>query len=105
MVKGANIMDDGGPVRRRIPDFASLEEEAAFLDTHDTTEFEEEWESVDLEVARPLMHRLSVRLEGAVFHQLMAIAKQRGLPPSALAAALIREGIARSESAELDGTS
>ena len=44
-------MGDGIPVRSRIPDFASLEEEAEFWDTHDSTEFEDEWEPVDLEVA------------------------------------------------------
>jgi hypothetical protein len=93
------------PVLSRIPDFASLEEEAQFWDTHDTTEFEDEWEPVDLEVTRPLVHRLSVRFEGPLFHRLVAIAKRRGLPPSALAAELIREGIERRESADVDGTS
>ena len=75
-------MNDGIPVRSRIPDFATLEEEAEFWDTHDTAEFEDEWEPVELDVARPLMHQLSVRLEGPVFHRLVAIAKRRGAPTS-----------------------
>ena len=31
---------------KRIPDFSSIEEEAAFWDTHDTTDFEEEFHPV-----------------------------------------------------------
>jgi hypothetical protein len=96
-------MRDGSPVRSRIPDFATLEEEAEFWDTHDSAEFEDEWEPVEFEVARPLMHQFSVRLEGPVFHRLVAIAKRRGVPTSTLAAELIREAIERSVAAEVDG--
>ena len=96
-------MDDGISVRAKLPDFATLEQEAQFWDTHDTTEFEDEWESNDLEVARPVMHRLSVRLEGPVFHGLVAVAKRRGMPTSTLAAALIREAIEQVGGAEADG--
>ena len=49
------------------------------------------------------MHRLSVRLEGPVFHRLVAIAKQRGVPTSALAATWIREAIEREASSPRDG--
>ena len=83
--------------------FASLEEEAAFWDSHSLGEFEDEWEPVEFEVARPLLHQFAVRLEGPDFHRLLEIAKQRGLPASALAAELIREGIERSGAAVADG--
>lgn len=88
-------MDDHILGRHRIPEFASIEEAAEFWDTHDTTEFEDEWETIDLDVARPLMHQLSVRLEGPVFHRLVTTAKRRGVPVSSLAATLIREAIER----------
>ena len=99
-------MGNGIPVQRRIPEFASLAEEAEYWDTHDTTEFEEDWEPVDLEVARPLVHGLSIRLEATVFHRLVAIAKRRGVPVSTLASALIGDAIERvdpTEWAETDG--
>jgi hypothetical protein len=97
-------MSDSTPVRSRIPDFATIEEEAAFWDTHDTTEFEDEWEPVELEVVRPLRHGLSIRLEGPAFHRLVALAKQRGVPVSTLAGILIGEAIERIEAAEPEVT-
>lgn len=41
-------------VRSRIPDCRSLEEEAEFWDTHDLTEFEDEFEPVEFAIAKPL---------------------------------------------------
>jgi hypothetical protein len=40
---------------KRIPKFASIEEEAVFWDTHDTTEFEDEFEEVEVVFADPLI--------------------------------------------------
>jgi hypothetical protein len=88
-------MGSNPPVRSRLPTFSSLEEEATFGDTHDTTEFDDEWEPVELEVTRPLMHRLSVRLPGPVFTELVAIAKKRGISTSALASEWLQEAIDR----------
>jgi hypothetical protein len=85
------------PVRNQIPEFLSLEEEARFWDAHETTEFEDEWEPAELEVVRPLTHRLSVRLEGSVFSQLVAMARQRGMPTSVLAAEMLRHAVARAQ--------
>lgn len=95
-------MHDGSPVQSHIPDFVTTEEEAQFWDIHDTTEFAEEWEPVGLEVGRPLMHRLTIRLEGPVFHRLVAIAKRRGVPTSALAATLIREAVEQADDLEAE---
>jgi len=33
--------------KSRIPEFATIQEAAEFWDTHDTTEFEDEWEEVE----------------------------------------------------------
>ncbi|MGH2561555.1 MAG: hypothetical protein ACRDJH_21015 [Thermomicrobiales bacterium] len=51
----------------RIPEFASLKEEAEFWDTPSTTEFEDEWEPVEVEVARPLKHALMVSMVRETF--------------------------------------
>lgn len=71
--------------RSRIPRFKSLEEEAEFWDTHDTTEFEDEFEEVKIEVARPLIHTLAVRLDANTIGRLGAVARKKGVGLSTLA--------------------
>jgi hypothetical protein len=85
--------------KSRIPHFASLEEEAEFWDTHDTTEFEDEFEPVEIEVARPLLHEFSVAFEGEVFDRIIAAAKRRGVDFEPLAERWIVEGLERDEAA------
>jgi len=71
--------------KSRIPRFKSLEEEAHFWATHDTTEFEEEFKEVQVKVARPLDHILAVRLEARTIDRLAAVARTKGIGPSTLA--------------------
>ena len=71
--------------RSRIPRFKSLEEEAQFWDTHSTTEFEDEFTEVKMEVARPLIHTLAVRLDARTIDRLAAVGRKKGLGPSTLA--------------------
>lgn len=71
--------------KSRIPRFKSREEEAEFWDTHDTTEYEDEFVEVKLEVARPLGHILAVRLDAKTIGQLGRIGRQKGLGASTLA--------------------
>lgn len=40
-----------------LPRFKSIEEEAEFWDTHDTEEFAEEFEAVEVTFSRPLKHK------------------------------------------------
>jgi len=49
--------------KRRIPEFKSIEEEAEFWDTHDTTEFEEEFKPVTVRFAKNLSEGLTIRLD------------------------------------------
>jgi len=83
--------------KKRSPDFASIEEEAEFWDTHDTTEYEHEFEPVELTFERPLTHSyvLSIRLDKETFDALKAIAKPKGLGASTLARMWILEELAR----------
>jgi len=78
-------MDQAGPDRNRIPEFDSIEEEAEFWDTHSLTEFEDEFEPVEIEVARPLGHVISVKLESDAFHRLYALARRKGMSMFGLA--------------------
>jgi len=71
--------------KSRIPRFKSREEEAEFWDTHDTTEFEDEFTEVKLDVARPLGHILAVRLDAKTMGRLGDIGRTKGLGASTLA--------------------
>lgn len=68
----------------RIPGFHSVQEEAEFWDTHDTTEFEDELKEVKARFARPLDHILAVRLEAKTVSHLAKIAGRSGIGPSTL---------------------
>jgi hypothetical protein len=71
--------------KSRIPRFKNREDEAEFWDTHDTTEFEDEFVEVKLKVARPLIHTLAVRMDAKTIDRLAAIGRKKGIGPSTLA--------------------
>jgi hypothetical protein len=75
----------------RIPAFASIEEEAAFGDTHDLTDFAEEWRPVQVEVSSELAERLTLRLERRDRQQLIALVCEKVIGPSTLARMWIKE--------------
>jgi len=93
-------MTDRKQTASRIPTFTSIAEEAAFWDAHDTTEFEDEWEPVEVEVAQPLGHILSVRLESEAFCRLSAIARTRDVNLVTLAQTWVLEAIERAEATD-----
>lgn len=89
-----------GEAPKRIPDFASIEEEAEFWDTHDSAEYEHEFESVEFVVSP---HLKSVRLptlkiDMNVFNELRTYAEADGISPSTLAERWILEALARTRS-------
>lgn len=72
--------------KSRIPHFNSIEEEAAFWDSHDSTEFEDEFVEVDdvqFVMATP-KKALTVRLEEPTLRDLRRVAKEKGIGPSTL---------------------
>ncbi len=74
--------------RSRIPHFKTIEEAAAFWDTHDSTEFEDEFEDVpDVQFvvtsARP-KKGITVRLEEDLLETLRREAQTKGIGPSTL---------------------
>jgi CopG antitoxin of type II toxin-antitoxin system len=82
---------------KRIPRFSSLEEMAEFWDTHDSSEYEHEFEPVEFEIAKPLKSTwmLSIRLDKETFDALREIAKPKGLGASTLARMWILEELER----------
>jgi predicted DNA binding CopG/RHH family protein len=68
----------------RIPEFASIEEEAAFWDTHSTADYEDEFRPVRVRVAKKLSHGLTVRLDPETLHKLRTAAHAQGIGPTTL---------------------
>ena len=79
----------------RIPTFATVDEEAAFWDSHDITEFDDELEPVDDIVFGSIRSSrgLLLRLDGDVLEVLDRIADATGSDAPSVARRLIEEGI------------
>jgi hypothetical protein len=69
----------------QIPECKTLEEEAAFWDTHDTTDFEDEFRPVRVRVAKNLTEPVTFRLDAETLAELRARAKEMGIGPTTLA--------------------
>ena len=65
----------------KIPQFKTEQEEADFWDSHDSTDFLDETESVNVTFvdARPSMKQISLRLDPSVIDQLKSLAAGKGI--------------------------
>ena len=72
------------PTPSRIPEFASIEEEAAFWDTHSTTDYEEEFKPVRARFAKGLSTGVTIRFDPETLRRLRAIAQEQGIGPTTL---------------------
>jgi hypothetical protein len=90
-------MDSDQPkeTQSRIPSFASVAEEAAFWDTHDMADFENELEPVDDIVFGSIRtpRELLLRLDGEILVRLDRIAAATGENSGSIARRWIEEGI------------
>lgn len=84
----------------RIPSFNSIEEEAAFWDTHDFTDYLEESRPVEVTIGDELAERLTLRLERNDREALRRRAKRMGVGPSTLARMWLKERLRLEEEAE-----
>ncbi len=84
----------------RIPAFRSIEEEAAFWDTHSVTDFGDELQPVQLRVNRNLSAPLTVRLDPADRAELARRAKAQGIGPSTLVRMWVKDRLRREADAE-----
>jgi predicted DNA binding CopG/RHH family protein len=68
-------------VMPKLPQFTNEQDEAAFWDAHDSTEFLPETETVDIKFidARPTKKQISIRLEPAVIEQIKQVARTKGV--------------------------
>ena len=65
----------------KLPKFASVQEEALFWDTHNSTEFLDDTESADVAFvdARPAKKLITLRLDPGAIKRLKEIAQRKGL--------------------------
>jgi hypothetical protein len=75
-----------------IPDeFATYEDAAAFWDTHDTTDYPDAFQTVDVEEVTLRQRRYEVEIDEDVVRMLQEQARKRALPISRLASDLLRQ--------------
>jgi predicted DNA binding CopG/RHH family protein len=68
----------------RIPEFATIEEEAAFWDTHSTADYEHEFKPVRTRFTKRLSTGITIRLDPDTLEQLRTMAHERGIGPTTL---------------------
>ncbi len=83
----------------RIPESASIQEEAEFWDKHDTTEYEDEFKPVKVKFAKNLSQGITVRLDASTLTELRTLAREKGIGPTTLARMWIIEHLRRDEAA------
>jgi hypothetical protein len=81
--------------KSRIPTFKTIEEEAAFWDTHSSEDFADELTPVEQVKFVPSRSKkaLTVRFDEEAFEELSREAREKGIGPSTLARMLILEHI------------
>ncbi len=74
-----------GNAKSRIPAFTSYAEESKFWDTHDTTDFEDEFKPVKVRFAKNLSEGITIRFDPKTLGELRANAQAMGVGPTTLA--------------------
>jgi predicted DNA binding CopG/RHH family protein len=78
----------------KVPKFKSISEERAFWDSHDTTDYLDDFEEAkDVIFVRPKKQVLSLRMDPKILNKLRELADKEGLPPTTYARMLIVKGI------------
>jgi len=83
----------------KLPKFKNLREEREFWDTHDSTDYLNDFEvAKDVVFVRPKKQVISLRLDPKIVKKLQELAEKDGLPPTTYARMLIIKGIRERES-------
>lgn len=78
----------------KVPTFRDLQEEREFWDTHESTDYLDDFEEAkDIVFVRPKKEVISLRLEPKTINKLREIAYREGLPLTTYARMLIIKGI------------
>jgi len=78
----------------KAPKFKKLKDEREFWDSHDSTDFLDDFTlTKDVVFVRPKKEVISLRLEPKIIKKLRDLAYQEGLPPTTYARMLIIKGM------------
>ena len=77
--------------KSKIPDFKSRQEMAEFWDTHDFTDYWDEFKPVKIRFAKNLSAGLHIRLDPTTLTKLREKAQEKGIGPTTLARMWIKE--------------
>lgn len=78
----------------KVPKFKNLKEEREFWDTHNSTDYLDDFEvAKDVVFVRPKKEVMSLRLDPNIAKRLRELADKDGLPPTTYARMLIVKGI------------
>ncbi len=77
----------------KIPKFKNEEEEALYWDKESIVDHLDEFEPVEIEVRSPLVHNLSIRLDGEDMSRLRELGKRRGIGTTTIARMLLRQAL------------
>lgn len=83
--------------KSRIPEFTTREEEAKFWDTHNITDYWDEFKPVGVRFAKNLSKGITIRLNPETLAELRARAKAKGIGPTTLARMWILEHLREKE--------
>ena len=72
-------------------EFATYEDAAAFWDTHDTTDYPDAFQTIEVEEVALRQRRYEVEIDEDVLRMLQEQARKRDLPISRLASDLLRQ--------------
>ncbi|MSQ06454.1 MAG: hypothetical protein EXR46_04540 [Dehalococcoidia bacterium] len=81
----------------RIPEFASIQEEAQFWDTHSTADYEDEFKPVQVRFAKNLSQGITIRLDTVTLDKVRALAKSKGMGPATLIRMWVLERLQQDE--------
>ncbi len=87
------------PTPSRIPGFESREAAAAWFDTHDMADYQDEFRTVRARFAKGLSEGLNIRLDKETLAALRELARERGVGPSTLVRMWVLEHL-RAESSK-----
>ena len=76
-----------------IPDFKSRQEMAEWWDTHDLADYQDEFKTVKVRVAKNLSEGITIRLDTKTLDDLRSKAHKKGMGPTTLARMWILENL------------
>lgn len=97
--------ENNGPARTSISQATSIEEIAEFWNTHDTADYWDQFEEVEVEFRLPRRHRVSIASE--VYSRLADESRRQGVHPETLVNLWINERLTAATPVTVDaaGTS